>query len=146
MKAYYLPFQGGKCAAFSGSEGYRLKGPILFVPEKGAIFYETSFTGDAECGGLVTNGVDFFEGRGLLLEQIAMQMQGKIHPHVADIYHGEKFDLSQGVKEVEIPEQVFEEIAKQSNIAYIALEKFKSEAFKLVFGLERKLHRDKKQK
>ena len=136
MKAYLIPLKLGNCAAFGGSEGYRLKGPILYVPEQGAIFYESSVMGDADGMGIVPVGLDFFESRGIFLEQLGRQIKGE---KLEAPYDTKKFDLSQGVLDVDIPEVEFQNIATEAKLAYSALERFRNKSFNLISGLEEKL-------
>ena len=141
IKAFYVPFQGGKSLAFGDpKEGCRLKGPILYVPKKGAVFYQSSVQGDADGMGIVTVDADSFEGgvgREMYLEQLGKQIMGD--PSVSEEYKGEKFDLSQGVREVEISEEDFKDIAMDAKTAYTHLNRFRRDAFKLIFKLERNL-------
>jgi len=136
MKAYLVPLKLGNCAAFGDSEGYRLKGPILYVPEQGAIFYESSVMGNADGMGIVPVGVDFFESKDMFLEQLGRQIRGE---KLESPYNTEKFDLSQGVLDVDIPEAEFQNIATEAKTAYEALERFRTQSFSLISGLEQKL-------
>ena len=73
----------------------------------------------------------------MYLEQLGKQIMGD--PSVSEEYKGEKFDLSQGVREVEISEEDFKDIAMDAKTAYTHLNRFRRDAFKLIFKLERNL-------
>lgn len=134
MKAYLVPLHLGACAFFGDSEGYQLKGPILYVPGQGAIFYESSVTGDADKSGPVLVGVDFFESRPVFLEELERQIKGELKfPCTA-----KKFDLSLGVLEVDILDSDFKDIATEANTAYTALDRFREKSFSLISRLQEK--------
>jgi len=136
MQAYLVPLKLGNCATFGDSEGYTLKGPIVYVPKQGAIFYESSIVGDADVMGIVPIGVDFFESNDILLEQLGRQIRGE---KLGVPYDDEKFDLSRGVLDVDIPEAEFQNIATEAKTAYDALGRFRNQSFNLITGLEEKL-------
>ncbi len=140
MKAYFVPFKLGNCLAFGDSEGHRLKGPILYVPQQGAIFYESSLMGDSDGMGIATVGVDSFESTDIFLQQLGRQIKGET---LETPYDAEKFNLSRGVLEVDIPEAEFHNIATEAKIAYNALDKFRDQSFRLISGLEEKLRHKK---
>lgn len=132
MQAYLVPFRFGR-AAFGDKEGYRLKGPILYAPERGAIFYDSGAMGDSDGFCIVTIGVDFFENEGIFLKQLGRQIRGeKLGPP----YEGKEFDLSGGVSEVDIPESEFQKISDGAKTVRDSLERFKEMSLNLISRLE----------
>ncbi len=135
MKAYIVPWRLGNRLAIGG-EGYRLKGPILFVLEQGAIFYESSLAGDGDGCGFVTVATDRFERDQEFLRGLWRQIKGE---KLEEPYNTKRFDLSQGVLEVDIPEAEFRSVAAEAEIAYPALRRFRDYAFTLISGIESRI-------
>ena len=123
-----------------GANGDKLKGPILYVPKQGAIFYESSLIGDIDGCAIVPIGVDYFESTGIFLEQLGRQVRGE---KLESPYNTEEFDLSRDVIDVDISEAEFQNIASEARTAYDALEKFRNQSFNLISRLEEKLGSDK---
>ncbi len=130
-KGYLIPFRFRKIE-IGGPDGYNSKGPVLYVPNKGAILYTSSIAGDDEHSGIVTIGVAGFED-GILLSQIREGLEGK-HARTGDAY-----DLSQEVREVDVPEEVFRGIANKARTSYRALDSFKRDAMRLILDLEHRI-------
>ncbi|NQU79342.1 hypothetical protein HQ545_06265 [Candidatus Woesearchaeota archaeon] len=137
MKGYLIPYKPDKCLAVGNGE--RIQGPILFVPDKGIIYYDASITGDCDGVGFVTTGADYFEDQETFLRVLQDQLEGK----VMEGYEGAKYDLSEGVADVEISEQDFTNIADTARESYVALNKFRLDAVRLVLDLEAEIGRDK---
>ena len=112
----------------------RMKGPIVYVQDRGAIFYETSLMGDADACGLVVIGTDYFESRKLLLNQLEKGVKGR---DLDGEYVGIVFDLSEGVQEVDISEKEFMRTERTAKIAYQNLDFFRNSSMKIMFNLEK---------
>lgn len=133
MKGYLVPLKPGKKVGF-GREGYNLEGPILYLPEKGAILYRSSLRGDANGSALVPIAVkDFFE-KGIFLTQLGKQVRGE---RLEPPYNTEEFNLSEGVLEVDLTEAEFQDIATLANIAEIALNRYREKAIRLIGNVRR---------
>ena len=139
MKAQLLPWKRGSCVAW-GMDGYKLQGPVLYVPREGAILYKSSIMGDADGMGIVPVSVDLFEYRDFALEILERQIRGE---KLEAPHDTEKYDLSQGVQEVDIPEAEFRSIATDARTAYEKLDSFRNQAFSVISNLERKLGHEK---
>lgn len=98
MEIYYAGFQPGKKLDL-GSEGYLLKGSVLFVPFRIGILYVTSLGGDADHCGLIDIGIDqtFVGGwNNYELEAISEGMRGKYAGT------GNEFDLTTRLKRIDL--------------------------------------------
>ena len=134
MKAYLVPFRFQRRLALGGEEGLGIEGPILYVPDRGAILYKTGITGDAERMGFVTNGVDYFSDDTAFLSQLERQVKGE---KIRGIWRGSKFDLSEGLFEADIPDEEFNNVAKIAKEAYEALRRFRLDSMKLITDLQK---------
>ena len=141
MKAYLIPFRFDRRIAVGSPDGWKIEGPILYAPNKGAIFYTAGIHGDAEGMGFVTNGVDYFDHSEIILSQLERQIRGE-EPQFG-LWKGSKFDLSEGVVEVEISDLEIDAIATKAKEAYDALGMFRNQSMKLAFDLEGRVGREK---
>jgi len=94
MEMYYAGFQPSKKLDL-GTDGYRLKGSVLFVPSQIGILYLTSLGGDADCCGFVDVGIDLTFVRGYdnyELNAISESIRGKY------ARTGNEFDLTTRLK------------------------------------------------
>jgi hypothetical protein len=135
MRAYIVPFRFQRRLALGNEEGLDIKGPILYVPERGAILYKTGITGDAERMGFVTNDVDYFSDDLALLSQLERQVKGERPQH--GNWESPKFDLSEGLLEVDVSDGEFNDIAKMAKEAYEVLRRFRLDSMKLITELQR---------
>jgi len=136
MKGYLIPYNPKKKLGL-GDNGHDMEGPILYVPNRGAICYEIGVTGDAEGMGPVICGVGSFEKEEIFLGQIQKAISGE--ELGGGSYKGECFDLRKGLQEVEISEKEFGVLANTATKAYEALSHFKEGAMKLCMDLEERL-------
>ena len=128
MKGFLIEYVPGKCMAFGkDGEGHEIRGPILYVPEEGAIFYTSNLQGDADCSSVVTCLTHSFQTSEVILRQLAKQVSGK----EIERYEGEKFDLSHRV-EVDVEGEEFRDIMEKARVAYLALRNCKERAMILI--------------
>lgn len=140
MKTILIPFNARKSLALGSKEGFRIEGPILYFPEKGAIFYKTSITGDAEGMGFVTVGVKYFEDSRLFLRQLERQLKGETD---LGLWQGEKFDLSKNLVEVDISTEDFDKIAANAKQSYKLRDTYIKDSMRLIINLEGTIGMDK---
>jgi len=128
LKAYLIPFCRKKIAI--GKEGRKIIGPILYVPQKGAIFYESSVMGDVDASAIVPISVDHITYDNIFLSKI----QGGIDGEHAGTRS--EFDLSTVVKDIEISEEEFNRIIKEIGEAFGKLKELRHDAMKMIWDLE----------
>lgn len=141
MRAKIIPYNPRKSLALGGERGIEINGPILYVPGKGFLVYETSLTGDVDGMDFVTMGVKYFEERSPFLTQLERQLRGE--KDLGGIWKGERFDLSNQQAEVDIPDEELKKIISAARRSYRNLDRFKRDSMKLILDIETRMGREK---